>query len=93
MSRLELRIRALVPRPAAPIVVMDGGGEDEGLAARAAEKLAAWGYSNVRLFDGGLEAWRAAGFEIFSGTNVPSKAFGEFVEVTYDTRRAWRRTT
>ena len=25
-------------------------------------------------------AWEAAGYELFSGVNVPSKAFGEFVE-------------
>src|SRR5262249_16818472 len=30
--------------------------------------------------EGGVAAWTAAGFELFSGINVPSKAFGEFVE-------------
>lgn len=35
--------------------------------------------------EGGISAWRASGFELFSGVNVLSKAFGEFVEVTYDT--------
>ena len=30
-------------------------------------------------------AWAAAGFELFSGVNVPSKAFGEFVEHACDT--------
>src|SRR5207248_11505908 len=29
---------------------------------------------------GGIAAWAEAGFELFSGVNVPSKAFGEFVE-------------
>src|SRR5205085_2546414 len=29
---------------------------------------------------GGVAAWAGAGFELFSGVNVPSKAFGEFVE-------------
>ena len=27
-----------------------------------------------------IAAWEAAGYELFSGVNVPSKAFGEFVE-------------
>ena len=27
-----------------------------------------------------IAAWAAAGFELFSGVNVPSKAFGEFIE-------------
>jgi rhodanese-related sulfurtransferase len=29
---------------------------------------------------GGAQAWAAAGFELFTGVNVPSKAFGELVE-------------
>ena len=33
-----------------------------------------------RVLDGGVAAWADAGFELFSGVNVPSKAFGEFVE-------------
>jgi rhodanese-related sulfurtransferase len=28
----------------------------------AAEKLAKLGYDNVRAYEGGLEAWKAAGF-------------------------------
>jgi rhodanese-related sulfurtransferase len=34
-----------------------------------------------------LESWRAAGFELFSGSSVPSKAFGEYVEFHDDTPR------
>ena len=30
--------------------------------------------------EGGIAAWEEAGLELFSGVNVPSKAFGEFVE-------------
>ena len=35
---------------------------------------------DVSILEGGIAAWAAAGFELFSGVNVPSKAFGEFVE-------------
>ena len=38
------------------------------------------GYTDLRMLDGGIAGWAAAGFELFSGVNVPSKAFGEFVE-------------
>jgi rhodanese-related sulfurtransferase len=34
-----------------------------------------------------VSAWGAASFELFSGTNVPSKAFGEYVEHQCDTPR------
>src|SRR5438105_7459127 len=77
LSRLELRIRALVPRPATRVVLVD---DDDGLAQRAAERLARLGYSDVAILEGGIAAWTAAGFELFSGINVPSKAFGEFIE-------------
>jgi rhodanese-related sulfurtransferase len=77
LSRIELRIRALVPRRATRVVLIDDG---DALAQRAAETLARLGYTNIALLDGGIAAWTAAGFELFSGINVPSKAFGEFVE-------------
>ncbi len=77
LSRLETRIADLVPRLGTPIVLCDGG---DGLARRAAERLEAFGYSNVRELQGGVPGWRAAGFEVFTGVHVPSKAFGEFVE-------------
>jgi rhodanese-related sulfurtransferase len=77
LSRLELRMARLVPRRATRIVLVDDG---DGLSERAATVLDAAGYTNLRILEGGLMAWEAAGFELFSGVNVPSKAFGEFVE-------------
>ena len=87
LSQLEFQAPALVPRKAVPVVVTDGGLEDGGLAALAADRLRQIGYLDVRELDGGVAAWKAAGHEIFSGVNVPSKAFGEFVEHYYDTPR------
>ena len=82
LSRLEFEIRALVPLMATRIVATDNGG---GLAERGAARLRELGYTNVVLFANGVEAWRRAGYEVFSGFNVPSKAFGEYVEHAYDT--------
>src|SRR5271156_6199334 len=77
LSRLELKFAQLVPRRGTRIVLCD---DDDGRAGRAAAILARNGYSNVSFLDGGVAAWEAAGFEVFSGVNVPSKAFGEYVE-------------
>ena len=85
LSRLELVIGDLVPRRNAPVVVLDGGGE--GLAEKAAARLEALGYTDVAVLEGGCDGWKAAGGELFSGVNVPSKAFGEFVEHHYQTPR------
>ena len=77
LSRIELRMAWLVPRRATRIVLTDDG---DGLSQRAAKVLGKAGYTNLHILDGGNPAWSAAGFELFSGVNVPSKAFGEFVE-------------
>src|SRR4051812_16207938 len=77
LSRLELRIARLVPRRATRIVLVDAG---DGLVQRAGRVLAAAGYTSLHVLDGGNPAWEAAGYELFSGVNVPSKAFGEFIE-------------
>src|SRR3954469_415535 len=72
LSRLELRMARLVPRRATRIVLVDAA---DGLAERAAKVLAAAGYTDLHILTGGIAAWAAAGFELFSGVNVPSKAF------------------
>jgi rhodanese-related sulfurtransferase len=84
LSKLEMVMADLVPRKTAPIVVFDGG---EGLAQKAAQRLASLGYSRVEILEGGTVGWKAAGGELFGGINVPSKAFGEFVEHRYETPR------
>jgi rhodanese-related sulfurtransferase len=77
LSRLELTFAGLVPRRGTRIVLCD---DADGLAERAADILARAGYTDLHALDGGVTAWARAGFELFSGVNVPSKAFGEFVE-------------
>lgn len=77
LSRLELRFARLVPRPSTRIVLCD---DNDGLAQRAADILAQAGYSDISYLDGGVGGWERAGFVLFSGMHVPSKAFGEFIE-------------
>jgi rhodanese-related sulfurtransferase len=77
LSRLELKFASLVPRRSTRIVLCD---DADGLAGRAAAILKRNGYTGLSILDGGIDAWAAAGFELFSGVNVPSKAFGEYIE-------------
>jgi rhodanese-related sulfurtransferase len=83
-SRLELGIAALVPRKSARIVLCDDG---DGVAERGVKRLNAIGYADVSVLAGGNPAWKAAGYTLFKGVNVPSKLFGELVEHVYDTPR------
>lgn len=85
LSQIELRAAVLLPRFGAPVVVTDGGAGD--LATRAARRLAELGYSDVSVLSGGVSAWEAAGGIAYTGSNVLSKAFGEFVEHAYGTPR------
>ena len=82
LSRFELIAPALLPRRSAPIVVCDDG---EGLAERAAARLLEGVYTDVSVLAGGVAAWEAAGFPVYSGVHVPSKAFAEVVEHDYGT--------
>ncbi len=53
---------------------------DEGDAEQGKAKFEQLGYSRVAILQGGLDAWRAAGYELFEDVNSYSKAFGELVE-------------
>jgi rhodanese-related sulfurtransferase len=95
LSKKELRARTLLPRLSARIVCVDDG---RGVADRLAAWLEGIGAGDVAVLEGGTTAWQAAGGTLFSGVNVPSKAFGEWVEHHYGTvsvdapqLHAWQR--
>ncbi|MGD9614455.1 MAG: rhodanese-like domain-containing protein [Alphaproteobacteria bacterium] len=77
-SRLEIDIDRLVPRRSCRVVLIDGG---DGVAEKAARRLAGLGYSDIGIVAGGVPEWEAAGHPLFPSTNVPSKAFAEIVEI------------
>ena len=83
LSQAELRAPALLPRRSVRVVCMDDG---RGVAERLAGFLPGIGCTDVSVLEGGTRAWEAAGFVLFSGVNVPSKAFGEWVEHHYGTQ-------
>ena len=76
-SRLELLIDDLVPRRGTRVVWCDDG---DGSALRAARRMSQFGYTDVAVLEGGIAAWEAAGYRLYSGVHVPSKAFAEVVE-------------
>ena len=81
-SRLELEAEALLPRKTVEILLLD---EDDGVGDRAARRLAGLGYAQVSRIEGGVAGWEAAGYGLFKGVNLPSKAFGELVEAELHT--------
>ncbi len=82
-SVLERDVGRLAPNRRVRIVVYDDDGE--GPAQAACSRLEQLGYTAVHLLEGGARAWQAAGFVLFKGVNVPSKALGELVEALVHT--------
>ncbi|PMW98960.1 cystathionine beta-lyase [Pseudomonas sp. FW215-R2] len=77
-SRLELEAARLAPNPHVRLVIYDQDGGS--LVARCMQVLQGLGYDNVHWLAGGADGWEAAGYQLFAGVHVPSKAFGELVE-------------
>jgi rhodanese-related sulfurtransferase len=61
---LERDIETVIPDKRADIILYCGGGYRSALAA---ESLRQMGYTNVRSMDGGMRAWREAGYPIEKG--------------------------
>lgn len=86
-SRFEMELGRLVPRKAVALVLYDEDGAQDGVAARAARRAEALGYTDVQVLEGGARGWQAAGHTLYAGVNVPSKTFGELVEHARHTPR------
>ena len=78
---LELRIAESAPFAGTRIVVCDDDGRR---AALAAETLRRMGYPNASALDGGMNRWVTERRPTEWGVNVPSKDFGEKVQVQHD---------
>ena len=78
--QLEFRMRRLVPCQATPVIVCDDDGQRAALAAATLEQI---GYTQVMVLEGGINRWTSAGYPSEWGMNVPSKDFGEKMQVQY----------
>ena len=77
---LEFELTAAVPHPDTAIVLCD---EDEGRVHFAAATVERMGYSDVSTLLGGTNRWAFLDLPTEWGVNVPSKDFGERVEVVH----------
>lgn len=64
---LERDIETVVPDRQVEIVLYCGGGYRSVLAAYSLQRM---GYTNVTSMDGGIRAWREAGYPLESGTGA-----------------------
>ncbi|WDZ94132.1 rhodanese-like domain-containing protein [Herbaspirillum sp. WKF16] len=85
LGSLELRVGRLVPRAATPVFMLDRDGAAGGPAHRAAQLLARLGYADVRIVEGGADAWAAAGLPLTQGYNTLVKAFADLARQRYRT--------
>jgi rhodanese-related sulfurtransferase len=76
--QIEWRLARLVPSTRVPVVLCDDTGPRARLAAATVERM---GYGDVRVLEGGVNRWASEGLPTEWGMNVPSKDFGERVEV------------
>ena len=79
LSELEVKAIRTIPRLSTSVIVQDQDGGSR--AYYAVARLQQLGYSNVALARGGVDSWRQAGYSLFQGVNVPSKAFSEWAEL------------
>jgi rhodanese-related sulfurtransferase len=78
--QLESRMGRLVPFRGVQVVVSDDTGRR---AALAATTLTRMGYTRVAVLEGGVNRWASHNLPTEWGMNVPSKDFGEKVEVQH----------
>ena len=78
--RIEFIIEDSVPTKGVLVVLCDDDGRRAPLAAATLERL---GYTNVSVLDGGVNRWSARDYPTEWGVNVPSKDFGEMLEVVH----------
>ncbi|HXJ81653.1 MAG TPA: rhodanese-like domain-containing protein [Candidatus Methylomirabilis sp.] len=78
--QLEFLLPHAVPFHGTPVTVCDDDGRRAQLAGDTVERM---GYGHVSVLDGGINRWVTEGFATEWGTNVPSKDFGEKVEVVH----------
>ena len=81
-SVFEIKIQELIPNKNIDIILFD---ENDDLSEKAHEIAMSMGYKKIFILEDGVHGWTDEGYELFDGINVPSKAFGEWVEIKKQT--------
>src|SRR5215471_1566559 len=77
---LEFQLPLAVPYKGTSVILCDDDGRRVSLAAATVERM---GYRHVSVLDGGINRWVSEDYPTEWGSNVPSKDFGEKVEVVH----------
>ena len=77
---LEFDLAAAVPHPSTMVALCDDDGRR---VSRAVDTVENMGYSNVVWLEGGVNRWMSLDHPTEWGVNVPSKDFGEKMEVVH----------
>ena len=78
--QLEFRMPRLVPFNGTRVIVCDDDGRRAPLAAATLESM---GFRQVAVLEGGINRWATDGYPTEWGVNVPSKDFGEKIQVVH----------
>jgi rhodanese-related sulfurtransferase len=78
--QLEYRMTRLVPFAGTQVIVCDDDGRRAPLAAATLERM---GFRRVAVLEGGINRWTTDGHPTEWGVNVPSKDFGEKIQVVH----------
>ncbi|HEV8225938.1 MAG TPA: rhodanese-like domain-containing protein [Methylomirabilota bacterium] len=78
--QLEYRMIRLVPFAGTQVIVCDDDGRRAPLAAATLERM---GFRRVAVLEGGINRWSTDGHPTEWGVNVPSKDFGEKIQVVH----------
>ena len=77
---LDFQMTTAVPFKGALVILCDDDGRRANAAAATLERM---GYSKVSVLEGGINRWTTLDYPTEWGTNVPSKDFGEKMEVVH----------
>src|SRR6266699_7042166 len=78
--QLDFRLGRLVPFTGTQVIVCDDDGRRAALAAATLEGM---GFRQVAVLEGGINRWTTEGYPTEWGVNVPSKDFGEKIQVVH----------